>query len=422
MFRQSTIALHNNESNTGCATTSCLKKIFTRAEKKADEAGYTVCSTINDARRELELLNKNSPIEMSFEYLKAMEETIPGAAPRYAVIYKRNIPVLFVWFQLFTITADNFKLSGDKGFIKSIVRFFLNLKKARLLVSGNALRNHSVAVCYNNEMLNEAEANEMVAAVAEKIAAEECATALILKDIPFNDKTIQSLIDIGYEQPWDDNVMVMPLQSEWTNIADYINSVSRKYKSRATKIIKAGQELEVKELTADEVDFYNSGLCRLFSSVVNNQSFKLTPIAPDHFQQMKALYRDNFQVTAFFTGDTLVAFYSAIVNEKEYEIYYAGFDYSLNANYQLYFNILFSGLEKAILQKKKQLRLGRTSFDAKASLGAQPVPINYLVKTFHVPAAVTRWFVRYFSSLEDGKWKLRNPLGLKLPQHDAAAN
>jgi hypothetical protein len=54
--------------------------------------------------------------------------------------------------------------------------------------------------------------------------------------------------------------------------------------------------------------------------------------------------------------------------------------------------------------------LGRTSFDAKASLGAKPESTTYFLKTSFMPDAVSNWFVKYFSSMEDNKWKLRNPL------------
>jgi hypothetical protein len=106
----------------------------------------------------------------------------------------------------------------------------------------------------------------------------------------------------------------------------------------------------------------------------------------------------------------MVAFYSAFVTEDDYELYYIGIDYEYNNEHHLYFNILFSGLEQAIVLGKKQLQLGRTSFDAKASLGAKPVELSYFIKIPNIPNVVISWFANYFSSIEDAKWKLRVPL------------
>jgi hypothetical protein len=72
--------------------------------------------------------------------------------------------------------------------------------------------------------------------------------------------------------------------------------------------------------------------------------------------------------------------------------------------------MLFSGLERAITLGKQTLKLGRTSFDAKASLGAKPQTLPYILKIPHLPDFVLRRFINYFSALEDKRWKLRNPL------------
>jgi len=127
-------------------------------------------------------------------------------------------------------------------------------------------------------------------------------------------------------------------------------------------------------------------------------------------RSIKQLYGDDFEVIGFFRDEELVAFYTAFITQHEYELYYVGFDYQFNNDYQLYFNILFSGLERSIHLKKRQLRLGRTSFDAKASLGAKPIEMVYFYKPDNIPNVVTKWFANYFSSMEDAKWKQRNPL------------
>ena len=91
-------------------------------------------------------------------------------------------------------------------------------------------------------------------------------------------------------------------------------------------------------------------------------------------------------------------------------MYYVGFDYDANATCQLYFNLLFSGLERAIQLKKKTLKMGRTSFDAKASLGATAHSVDYSIKLSHLKTFILRKFGAYFTSLEDKRWKQRNPL------------
>ena len=393
-----------------CLITSCLKKMFTKTPKSTTQSAFIIRNHIAEFRKELEQLHDEGVLETSYPYLEAMECSLPDVAFRYVVIYKKNVPVLFGYFQLFTLTSENFDLGKNKRFIKGILRFFLDLKRAIVLISGNALRTETAWYCYNEAALNKEEAIEVIVSAAEKIADDEYATALILKDMPSTAYTRRWLAGMGYQVPLQDMTMVVDIDKKWGTLAGYTEALSRKYKTRANKILASANKLEIKELTQKEVVGHEAYIISLFKNVVDKQSFVLTNLGQDHFSLLKKVYKDNFEVFGFFYEGVLVAFYSAFSTDDAYEIYYVGFDYARNAEFQLYFNILFSGLERAIVLKKKQLKLGRTSFDAKASIGAKAVEMNYVIKIANVPGIVSNWFANYFSSMEDAKWKLRNPL------------
>lgn len=410
MSRQTGAALPPLPAYDNCLISACLKKHFTKARSSTTATDYTVSKNIALVKKELEIINKNTGIEMSYAYLAAMEHSLPDTSFRYVVIYRNDVPVLFGYFQLFTLTSQNFSFDKNKGFVKGIFRFFLDLKKAKVLISGNALRTDTPCCCFSNAELNNDEATEILAAVGEKIAADEHATALLLKDITVSTRMHKWLAGLGYQSPWTDIVMTMDLRPEWTCIESYIAALSRKYKTRANKILAAREGLEIRELSQPDIAHHSKDIHDLFSQVADNQSFVLNQPAIGHFHELKNIYGNQFEVIGFFHERKLVAFYSAFTSGDVYDIYYAGFDYKHNTDFQLYFNILFSGLERAIAQRKKQLKFGRTSFDAKASIGAKPVEMDYLIKTVNIHKVATQWFINYFSTMEDGKWKLRNPL------------
>ncbi len=385
--------------------------MFTRAAKSVAEPSFIIGNKVAEFKKELELLNKEGVLEISYPYLEAMERSLPDAAFRYVVIYRKNDPVLFGYFQLYVLTSENFDLEQNKSFIKGIIRFFLDLKKVAVLMSGNALRTDTTWYCYNEAVLNNVEAIEVVAAAAEKIADQECVTAVILKDMTCGAQTRKWLAGMGYTVPLQDLTMVVDIDRKLETLTGYIAALSRKYRTRANKILAEASNIRVRTLSQKEVVAYEPQINGLFKNVTDNQAFVLARPGHDHFSSMKKVYKDDFEVVGFFHEEELVAFYSAFVTEGAYELYYVGFDYVRNSEYQLYFNILFSGLERAIVLEKKQLKLGRTSFDAKASMGAKPVEMSYFIKIAKVPNVVITWFANYFSSMEDGKWKLRNPLG-----------
>ncbi len=410
MHRLSSATLPSQVTYDNCLISSCLKKLFTRNAKIKEAHSYTINNHVADVRKDLETVNRQCITEMKVEYLSSLEKSLPDAGFRYATVFKNGVPVLVGYFQLFTLTSQNFRMDKNTGFVKGILRFFLDLKKVRVLISGNALRTETCCFCYDSSVLGKDEASELAVSLGEKIADEECAVALILKDIPFSGKISKWMLDMNYQVPWSDKVMVMKVEVNWTGLPDYVNALSRKYKSRANKILASGEKLHKRVLNDQEINEYKADINILFQSVTENQSFALTQLEPDHFASLKKIYGENFEVLGLFNGQKLVAFYSAIITEDSYELYYAGFDYELNNEFQLYFNILFGGLERTILLKKQQLKLGRTAFDAKASLGAKPIDLPYFFKSSHLPSAAIKWFANYFSAMEDGKWKLRNPL------------
>jgi hypothetical protein len=395
----------------GCLLSNVLKKMFL---KNADDKGafdIVVKHKVADIQADLETLNTLYPLELSYNYLQAIEQSLPGTAFRYAVIHKSNRPALFVYFQLFTLTSQNFNLSQNKKFVQGIFRFFLDLKKAKALICGNAIRTETPSYCYDARLMTPDEALAAIAAIGEKIAAEENATALIIKDLETATlRGRQQLAETGYITPWTDSVMEMSVDAQWNSLTDYTAALSRKYKTRANKALALRSGLTIKPITATELDEQKGEMHRMFSTLVNTQSFTLTNCGPDYFAMLKKLYQDKFEVIGFYKGDTLVAFYSAFIGADAYDIHYVGFEQELNKEYSLYFNLLFTGLEKAIALQKSKLKLGRTSFDAKASLGAQPKPLDYIIKLANLPDFAVNWFVCYFSSLEDAQWKLRNPL------------
>ncbi len=394
-----------------CLVAGFLKKLLTksRVEKKLPE--LIVYNTIAEIKEVLNQPNISGAIEVSPEYLSAIENSFQDLNFRYAIIYKDHLPVLFAYFQLFNITSRNFKLDTNKRFVRGIFRFFLDFHKARILQLGNTMRTETPGYSFDPRYFNNEDAMEAIASIAEKIAADEKVVAVILKDIPTPTPSIGGILGgMGYQQPWDDQIMQMEVDSSWKSFNDYTAALSRKYKTRAKKAIELRNKFTISALNETQIKELQPDIYRLYSEVTTKQAFVLSQTCSDYFISLKKLYKDNFEVYGYFLEGKLVAFYSAFVTPENYEVYYIGINYEINNEYQLYFNILFSGLERAIQLRKGVLKLGRTSFDAKASLGAKPKSLDYHIKMANIPDFVIKWFVCYFNAVEDGKWKQRNPL------------
>ncbi len=393
-----------------CLISACLNRLFTD-KQAANTTAIDIFNTIDDVHVNIGQIAGSGQVEMTNGRFKLLERNLPDAGHRYAMIRHNGQPVLFAYYQVFTLTKHNFNLSTDNPFTKGLIKLFTSLKRTKVLILGDALQNEKSCYCYDRTAMSADEATEAVAALAERIAYDECASAILLKELPELTPATQKLFaGSGYIHPFEDNVMEMEVAPAWQSLDDYLKDLSRKYKARATKILAAMDGVTRRQLTADEVQQYEGDIHKLFSATVQEQPFTLTHPSRSFFTDMQKLYGDAFEIWGYFKAGKLIAFYSAFSEATNYNIYYIGFDYTENQTHQLYFNILFAGLEQAILQEKPLLQLGRTSMDAKASLGAEARQLNYLLKMEYIPDFVVNRFVKYFASFENAKWKQRNPL------------
>ncbi|MBK6445652.1 MAG: hypothetical protein IPF81_10230 [Bacteroidetes bacterium] len=72
-----------------------------------------------------------------------------------------------------------------------------------------------------------------------------------------------------------------------------------------------------------------------------------------YFIALRNACKDRFRMIGYFIGEKLIAFSSTLEHQEKLEVHYIGLDYTYNKSHALYFNILFDGIEQAILSEKK---------------------------------------------------------------------
>ncbi|HMT29026.1 MAG TPA: hypothetical protein PKD91_07090 [Bacteroidia bacterium] len=102
---------------------------------------------------------------------------------------------------------------------------------------------------------------------------------------------------------------------------------------------------------------------------------KLIRPSSGYFVNLKKRFGEYYKIKGFFLGDKMIAFTSAMWNNKHFEAHYIGLDYEFNSEYNLYQNILYSYINDAIVCGSEQLFFGRTALEIKSTVGAKPVPL-----------------------------------------------
>jgi hypothetical protein len=238
---------------------------------------------------------------------------------------------------------------------------------------------------------------------------ETDASGIFLKDV---EKNIAPYIlqDNSYTPLQDDISMEMKIPTDWACISDYEKMLKHKYAQRYRKIKKAFNGVIIREFSLQDIEEHKTKIVNLYLQVSKKQIVSMGIINDHFFIELKKALENNYKVCGYFFENKLVAFSSAIEHDGEYDMNYIGFDYALNNQLNLYFNILFHCIEMAIAHKSTKLILGRTAIEAKAIAGCAP---DYRFSFYKLRNNFVNWFFKkissYFQEQQGESWKNRHP-------------
>jgi predicted N-acyltransferase len=141
---------------------------------------------------------------------------------------------------------------------------------------------------------------------------------------------------------------------------------------------------------------YTDEVHRLYLDVVEHAEVTLEILPAEFFRQLAANCGDAVRLTAIFQGARIVAFSWGLLLGRSHQNLFVGFDYALNAEYDLYFNLMACDLDQALRQGVAEIQVGQTADVFKSRMGCHGRPRSVYVKG-------TRWFsarpLRLFSKL-----------------------
>ena len=359
---------------------------------------------------------------LQLPYLTALENTPPSNMRfHYALIYDNKIPVALAYFQVLDFTADNFTNLFDEadesyfsGIRKHITNHILkNVDKLnmRLLICGNAFVSGEHGFLYTSE-IKPIEAFDALADVIYRISRSEKLrgkiAAVLVKDFyKTSVKHAKELEEFKYHDFLVEPNMILKIESVWNTFDDYLNAMSKKYRSRAKGIIKKGNVIERKTFGLEEIKLHSKEIHELYSEVLSKAKFRLATLPLEYFSEMKKKMKESFQITGYFFNEKFVGFKSSFLLKNELEAHFVGIDYSLNKEYELYQNILYDYVKDAIAADKKILHLGRTASEIKSNIGAKAHELTCYAR--HRNPLSNRIIKPLIDHLQPEEWTPRNP-------------
>jgi hypothetical protein len=356
------------------------------------------------------------------EYLTLLER-LHGSqlAMRYVIVYRKHQPVLAVYFQVIDFKAHVFgNLVADQisdlqsKRLKLFDRYVSKYKDEvimRLVTCGNNFVSGEHGFVYDD--IKKEEAFRLLEKITGVISKEEklrgTISATLVKD--FYKRSLpktEVLQENKFIEFMVEPNMIVNIPPDVKSVQEYVARFSKKYRNRAKSIFKAGAAVERRDLDADAVKKHNKTIYRLYNNVFANAKFKLVKLSEEYFCEMKKNFSESFFVTGYFLENRLVAFDSGYyLDAHTLEAHYIGLDYELNKQHELYQNILYCFIDKAIVSGRRHLNLGRTAAEIKSTVGARAHDLVCYIKPQNTVSKVI--LKPFISFLQPAAWVPRNP-------------
>jgi predicted N-acyltransferase len=220
--------------------------------------------------------------------------------------------------------------------------------------------------------------------VACQFARREWARLILFKEIDEAGCTdLGPLESLGYRRA--DSFPMNRVEPGSRDFTDYLS----KFPSKKRRPIRRSQKrLPENGLRAVELfgrdgvaDLYTEQVHGLYEAVMNRSAVQFEHLPPEFPRELARRMPDNTVFTLIYRGDEIVGFSMSLVSETTFHGMVLGVDYDVNAEAELYFNLLYQSMDSAFRHGAQEICIGQTTDAMKHDkLGCYQVPLSIYVK------------------------------------------
>lgn len=347
-------------------------------------------------------------------YLRALEGCV-GAdiEPRYALLFDGNAPVAAVSAQRVRIQGARLKPDtppDELPLAEAVGRLvrdrLLDCLDDTMLVCGNMYGGGPTGAALRSGV----DPTRVWSGIAESLYRMRRADKLVgdpafvlFKDV---DPSVPSaaLHRFSYRPIDTEPEMVLTLDPAWRTFDDYLAALNKKYRAAARKVRKTLSAASVR-VVADDRTTSPAALNALYQQVLDRAESTPVALPADYFERVHAALGEDARITTLSRDGALLGFVMTLRDGDTAIGHFVGIDYSVDL--PIYFRLLHAVIEAGIAFGCRQIRFGRTALDAKARLGALPVPQQVWCRHRH--GALNLVIRELFSLVDPAEAPERNP-------------
>ncbi len=388
--------------------------------------GYfvSVHNRIEQVRRWWAQVVSDNDVFLRADYLSVLEAAPPqGMECWYLLLWSGSHPIGCIYLQLMHFEMGKSLRFERPAPTDCALQLWMDCLKRRLhrkvsfdvLICGNLLAtgmhgfhfvkeldtSHTLSLCV--------QALEWFSSTYLPLQARQPEVVLV-KDFPTTRRDIrQAFLGAQYRDFRFQPNMVWQRRPHWHTFDDYLSDMSSKYRVRARRAAKKAASLQRQDLSLSDVRRYAPRLYALYKEIAEGADFNAFVLHPKYFLELKEALGNNLVCSAWFEGTNLIGFNTAVRNGKsELVAHFLGFDPRYNPSHQIYLNMLYDLVARAIDMRVDRLVLGRTALEIKSSVGAQAQEMSCFLR--HRSALHNSVMPFWVNCLEPKvAWKARHP-------------
>jgi peptidoglycan biosynthesis/recognition FemAB-like protein len=307
-------------------------------------------------------------------------------------------PVACASLTAITIDMADFADPRLATLVRRLPGVFARLRNLKVLLCGLP-----VSAGQNNLALVRRSASHEILSVLDRaicrLALAHGMHGIAYKEFAQNDLEWTSpLLTLGYRR-----ISSLPMnlfKPSFPDFQHYCAALRSRYRQKIKRSLRkrrqAGIEVSVLSDAREIARAYTPQVHDLYCQVVDRADVKLEKLPIGFFYELARRFDGEIDLIILSKDARIVAFGWALHVRSAYHLLFDGLDYQLNAESDLYFNLMYAGLDRALRKRVSKIYVGQAADAFKARMGCYSEPLYAFVKGL---GPVMSPFVRYGANL-----------------------
>jgi Acetyltransferase (GNAT) domain len=301
----------------------------------------------------------------------------------YVIIYDDdNHPVACAGLCAMTIDLADWATPRLASLIRRVPKALLSFLKVKALFCGLP-----GSPGEKNLALRSTDASSQVLRLLDEVICDLAARTgmdlIVYKEFGNDDLAwMDALLDLGYRR-----VPIDPMQffkPAFADFAQYCAALSSRYRRHITlsmrKLKSAGVEPSILTDPEEILRAYTPEVHDLHSQMVAKAEINIEVLPIEFFHQLTSRLKGNVELVTLSKDSRILAIAWCLQDASSYYLLYGGLDYQLNHQMDLYFNLMYATLDRALQKRVSKIYVGQTADAFKARIGCYAEPLYAFAK------------------------------------------